>query len=100
MYAEAQSSSAHGRGAGALERRREGEHQLQDFVEGEARDLSGEPFTRFMTQLYKRIYGLIARWGCHACRAFSLCMQWPLRVGVPLLQCGSVRAPGRRAGHR
>ena len=51
------------RGAGALERRREGEHQLQDYVECEARDLSGEPFTRFMTQLYKRIHGLIARWG-------------------------------------
>lgn len=46
---------------GVLERRREAEHQLQDYVECEARDLSGEPFTRFMNQIYKRIYALISR---------------------------------------
>ncbi|BDA44527.1 Serine/threonine-protein kinase TOR [Coccomyxa sp. Obi] len=45
---------------GVLERRREAEHQLQDYVECEARDLSGEPFTRFMNQIYKRIYALIS----------------------------------------
>jgi hypothetical protein len=44
-----------------LERRREAEHHLQDYVEAEARDLSGEPFTRFMGQIYKRIYALISR---------------------------------------
>lgn len=54
-------------GAGALERRRDGEHHLRDYVECEARDLSGEPFTRFMAQLYKRIYGLIARCNQHLC---------------------------------
>ena len=47
--------------AGMLERRREAEHHLQDYVEAEARDLSGEPFTRFMGQIYKRIYALISR---------------------------------------
>ncbi len=47
--------------AGMLERRREAEHHLQDYVEAEARDLSGEPFTRFMNQIYKRIYALISR---------------------------------------
>ena len=49
------------RAAGALERRREGDHQLRDHVEAEARDLAGEAFTRFMAELYKRIYHLIAR---------------------------------------
>jgi len=46
---------------GALEKRRDGEHHLLDYVECEARDLSGEPFTRFMGFLYQRIYSLIAR---------------------------------------
>ena len=50
---------------GALERRRDGEHHLLDYVECEARDLSGEPFTRFMGFLYQRIYSLIAR--CQQC---------------------------------
>lgn len=49
------------RAAGALERRREGDRQLRDHVEAEARDLAGEAFTRFMAELYKRIYHLIAR---------------------------------------
>jgi hypothetical protein len=30
-------------------------------VEAEARDLTGESFTRFMSQLYKRIHALVAR---------------------------------------
>lgn len=46
---------------GALERRREGEHHLLDYVECEARDLSGEPFTRFMQFLYGRIKDLVTR---------------------------------------
>lgn len=51
----------HSRWLGALERRREGDHQLRDHVEAEARDLAGEAFTRFMSELYKRIYHLICR---------------------------------------
>ncbi len=51
----------HLRFLGALERRREGDHQLRDHVEAEARDLAGEAFTRFMSELYKRIYHLICR---------------------------------------
>ena len=47
---------------GALERRRDGEHHLLDYVECEARDLLGEPFTRFMGFLYQKIYSLIARY--------------------------------------
>ena len=54
--------SAHAYASGALERRRDGEHHLLDYVECEARDLSGEPFTRFMGFLYQRIYSLIARY--------------------------------------
>jgi hypothetical protein len=52
--------------AGALERRREGDRQLRDHVEAEARDLAGEAFTRFMAELYKRIYHFISRRGAAA----------------------------------
>jgi len=55
--------TARRRAAGALERRREGDRQLRDHVEAEARDLAGEAFTRFMAELYKRIYHFISRRG-------------------------------------
>ena len=47
--------------AGALERRREGERQLGEYVESEARDLAGDAFQRFLAELYKRIQVLMQR---------------------------------------
>ncbi|DBA66640.1 TPA: hypothetical protein ACH3X2_002209 [Trebouxia sp. C0005] len=38
-----------------LERRRDGDRSLREYVEAEARDLSGQPFSRFMTSLYGTI---------------------------------------------
>eukprot|EP00891_Asterochloris_glomerata_P006787 jgi/Astpho2/6787/fgenesh1_pm.00103_%23_6_t len=40
----------------ALQRKHEGEHSLADYVEQEARDLTGEPFSKFMSSVYNRIY--------------------------------------------
>lgn len=44
-----------------LERRRDGDRSLRDYVEAEARDLSGQPFNRFMTSLYGTIQSHISR---------------------------------------
>lgn len=48
----------------ALQRKHEGEHSLADYVEQEARDLTGEPFSKFMSSVYNRIYTHISRWVC------------------------------------
>jgi FKBP12-rapamycin complex-associated protein len=40
---------------GALERRKDGERYLLEYVEAEARDLSSEAFARFMNEIYFRI---------------------------------------------
>ena len=48
----------------ALQRKHEGEHSLADYVEQEARDLTGEPFSKFMSSVYSRIYSHISRWIC------------------------------------
>jgi hypothetical protein len=34
---------------------------LRDYVEVEARDLTGERLTRFMNEVYGRVHGLIQR---------------------------------------
>lgn len=34
---------------------------LRDYVAAEARELSGESFTRFLSDLYRRIHGLLNR---------------------------------------
>lgn len=34
---------------------------LRDYMESEARDLSGEELTRFMQSVYSRVHGLIQR---------------------------------------
>lgn len=47
---------------GALERRREGERQLCEFVEAEARDLGADAFSKFMTEVYARLGTMIKRW--------------------------------------
>ncbi len=44
-----------------LERRRDGDRSLREYVEAEARDLSGQPFSRFMTSLYGTIQSHISR---------------------------------------
>lgn len=44
-----------------LERRRDGDRSLRDYVEAEARDLSGQPFNKFMTSLYGTIQSHISR---------------------------------------
>ncbi len=46
---------------GALERRREGERQLLEYVEAEARDLSADAFSKFMLEVYARLQGMIKR---------------------------------------
>lgn len=45
----------------SLERRRDGDRSLREYVEAEARDLSGQPFSRFMTNLYGTIQSHISR---------------------------------------
>ncbi len=45
----------------SLERRREGERALQEFVEAEARDLSAEAFSRFMVDIYVRIQACLSK---------------------------------------
>ncbi|GBF92737.1 target of growth-regulatory PI3K kinase [Raphidocelis subcapitata] len=44
---------------GALERRREGERQLCEYVEAEARDLSADAFSKFMTEAYARLGAMV-----------------------------------------
>jgi len=51
---------------GALERRREGERQLCEYVEAEARDLSADAFSKFMQEVYTRLQAMIKR--CAALR--------------------------------
>lgn len=46
---------------GALERRREGERALCEFVEAEARDVGADAFGKFMAEVYTRLHGLIKR---------------------------------------
>uniref|UniRef100_A0A7R9YR22 Serine/threonine-protein kinase TOR n=1 Tax=Chlamydomonas euryale TaxID=1486919 RepID=A0A7R9YR22_9CHLO len=41
--------------SGALDRRKDGERYLLEYVEAEARDLSSEAFARFMHEVYMRI---------------------------------------------
>ena len=50
-----------------LEKRRDGDRSLRDYVEAEARDLSGQPFNKFMTSLYGTIQSHISRFvtPCH-----------------------------------
>ena len=45
----------------SLERRRDGDSSLREYVEAEARDLSGQPFSKFMTDLYGAIQRHISR---------------------------------------
>ena len=44
---------------GALDRRRDGERPLLEYVDAEARDLSADTFGRFMNDIYTRIGALI-----------------------------------------
>lgn len=43
---------------GALDRRREGDRHLLEYVEAEGRDLSSEVFSKFMSDIYVRIGGM------------------------------------------
>ena len=45
----------------SLERRRDGDRSLREYVEAEARDVSGQSFSKFMTTLYGTIQSHIAR---------------------------------------
>jgi hypothetical protein len=47
--------------AGARERVRDGDRGLLEYVEAEARELSGEAFSRFMVELYARLQLLISK---------------------------------------
>ena len=44
---------------GTLERRRDGERHLQDYVDGEARDLSADAFGRLMQDIFRRIEAMM-----------------------------------------
>ena len=46
---------------GALERSKDGERQLLEYVEAEARDLSVEAFGRFMNDVLTRIHAMLAK---------------------------------------
>ncbi len=47
--------------AGALERVRDGEKHLLQYMEGEARDLAPEAFARLMNDVFRRIDNMVAR---------------------------------------
>ena len=47
----------------SLERRRDGDRSLREYVEAEARDLSGQSFSMFMTNVYGAIQSHISRYG-------------------------------------
>ncbi len=47
--------------SGALERYRDGDRQLADFVEAESRGMSSEAFARFMHEIQDRIGKCIAK---------------------------------------
>lgn len=47
----------------SLERRREGERHLLEYVEAEARDLSADAFSKFMQEVYARLQAMIKRCG-------------------------------------
>lgn len=49
----------------SLEKRRDGDRSLREYVEAEARDLSGQPFSLFMTNLYGTIQSHISRSAWH-----------------------------------
>jgi hypothetical protein len=46
---------------GALERVREGDRHLKEYVDAEARDLSAEMFSKLMADLHHRIQYMIKR---------------------------------------
>jgi FKBP12-rapamycin complex-associated protein len=46
---------------GALERRKDGDRYLLEYVEAEGRDLSTEAFAKFMNDIYTRIGFMLAR---------------------------------------
>ena len=46
---------------GALERSRDGERHLCEYVEAEARDLSAEAFGKFMQEVYARLHAMVKR---------------------------------------
>lgn len=48
---------------GAIDRVREGERHLKDYVEGEARELSPELFSKLMGELHKKVHGMMRRCG-------------------------------------
>lgn len=79
-----------------LEKRRDGDRSLRDYVEAEARDLSGQPFNRFMTSLYGTIHSHISR----SVTLYQLdspkLLTQPASVMLPL-QCGSKRTAWWRA---
>lgn len=60
---------------GALERVREGERTLKDYVEAEARDLSAETFAKLMADLHCQIQYLIKRYASVHGAAHSLVPQ-------------------------
>lgn len=47
---------------GALERARDGDGQLRDYVDAEARDLGGEAFGKLLAELYARVAHMMRRW--------------------------------------
>jgi hypothetical protein len=67
---------------GALERRREGERHLLEYVEAEARDLSADAFSKFMQEVYARLQAMIKRCEGGGRRA-SCAQRWA--NGVPWL---------------
>lgn len=67
----------------SLEKRRDGDRSLREYVEAEARDLSGQPFSMFMTNLYGTIQSHISRYHCTP----------PLVYSVPLLSKTDLALP-------
>jgi hypothetical protein len=53
---------------GALERAREGDRPLRDYVDAEARDLGGEAFGKLMAELHARVAHMMRRCGTASAR--------------------------------
>lgn len=74
---------------GALERRREGERSLCEYVEAEARGLTADAFAKFMNEVYGRLQAMIkrcARVKRGVCFACCLCVHTGSRNTIIIRQ--------------
>jgi hypothetical protein len=70
---------------GALERVREGERHLKDYVDAESRDLPPEMFSKLMADLHHRVQYMIKRCAAAAAASAALSQHWSSPIlGQPM----------------